>query len=80
MRAVGSERAEGQPYRTAVRRWLLPTDLPAAVADLPILPCTPERFADCDVIFSGLDSSVAGDVGRCPSARARVLVRMRRRS
>jgi aspartate-semialdehyde dehydrogenase len=25
--------------------------------------CTAEEFKDCDLIFSGLDSDVAGDVG-----------------
>jgi hypothetical protein len=25
--------------------------------------CTPGEFKDCDLVFSGLDSDVAGDVG-----------------
>lgn len=25
--------------------------------------CTAEEFKDCDLVFSGLDSDVAGDVG-----------------
>jgi aspartate-semialdehyde dehydrogenase len=33
------------------------------VADLVVRECRPEEFADCDVVFSGLDSDVAGDIG-----------------
>ncbi|KAH9436621.1 hypothetical protein MCOR02_000294 [Pyricularia oryzae] len=33
-----------------------------AVADLVVRECRPSEFADCDVVFSGLDSDVAGDV------------------
>jgi hypothetical protein len=58
-----SERAVGQLYRDAVRRWLLPSDLPTAVGALRVVPCAPAHFAGCDLVFSGLDSSVAGDVG-----------------
>ena len=58
-----SDRSVGQRYMDAVRRWLLPTDLPTAVADLVVVPCQPEHFQECDLVFSGLDSSVAGDVG-----------------
>lgn len=33
------------------------------LGDLVVKKCTPEEFADCDLVFSGLDSDVAGDVG-----------------
>ena len=33
------------------------------VAEMVVRECRPEEFADCDVVFSGLDSDVAGDVG-----------------
>lgn len=33
-----------------------------AVADLVVRECRPSEFADCDVVFSGLDSDVAGEV------------------
>jgi len=69
-RGPRSDRSAGQRYKEAVRRWLLPTDLPVAVADLIVAPCQPEHFQECDLVFSGLDSSVAGDVGRQRAAAA----------
>lgn len=32
------------------------------LGELVVRKCTPEEFADCDLVFSGLDSDVAGDV------------------
>ena len=34
------------------------------LGELVVRKCVPEEFADCDLIFSGLDSDVAGDVGK----------------
>lgn len=28
--------------------------------------CKASEFADCDIVFSGLDSDVAGEIGRFP--------------
>lgn len=36
------------------------------LAELELKECTAENFKDCDIVFSGLDSDVAGDVGRLP--------------
>lgn len=33
------------------------------LGDLVVQKCVPEAFKDCDLIFSGLDSDVAGDIG-----------------
>lgn len=33
-------------------------------ADLIVKSCTASEFADCEIIFSGLDADVAGDIGR----------------
>lgn len=33
------------------------------LGELVVRKCVPEEFADCDMVFSGLDSDVAGDVG-----------------
>ena len=60
-----SERSSGQPYRKAIQKWILPTPLPRALADVLVVTCRPENFADCDMIFSALDSSVARDIGKC---------------
>lgn len=35
----------------------------ADVGELVIKECIPEEFEDCDLVFSGLDSDVAGDIG-----------------
>ncbi|KXS18856.1 aspartate-semialdehyde dehydrogenase [Gonapodya prolifera JEL478] len=60
-----SESSAGKSYKDAVRRrWKMTTPIPADVAALPVTLCAPEHFASCRVIFSGLDSSVAGDVER----------------
>jgi len=60
--AVGaSEKSVGKPY-ASVCHWRLPTPIPSKIADLIVRPCTPSHYSDCDVIFSGLDSSVAGEI------------------
>lgn len=33
------------------------------LGSLMVRECTAENFKDCDLVFSGLDSDVAGDVG-----------------
>jgi aspartate-semialdehyde dehydrogenase len=33
------------------------------LGDLVVKKCVPEEFKECDIVFSGLDSDVAGDVG-----------------
>lgn len=39
------------------------------LGELVVRKCTAEEFKDCDVVFSGLDSDVAGDVGMSHSSR-----------
>ncbi|MDA0378533.1 MAG: aspartate-semialdehyde dehydrogenase, partial [Bacteroidetes bacterium] len=56
---AASERSAGKPYHEAVH-WVEDTALPPAVAQLVVQECTPGL--DCDFVFSGLDSSVAGHV------------------
>lgn len=59
---AASERSAGNPYREAVN-WLSGSPIPSAVADLEVKPTAPEAL-DCDFVFSGLSSSVAGEVER----------------
>ncbi len=33
------------------------------LGELVVKECKADKFMDCDLIFSGLDSSVAGDIG-----------------
>ena len=64
LHALGaSSRSAGQRYQDAVR-WKQPVPIPLAVRDVVVKPCTPEHFAHCDIVFSGLDSDVAGDIGQ----------------
>lgn len=62
LHAVGaSSRSAGKKYKDAVR-WKQASPM-GDVADMVVRECRPAEFADCDVVFSGLDSDVAGDVG-----------------
>jgi aspartate-semialdehyde dehydrogenase len=54
---AASERSSGKTYAEAVR-WHLDAPIPAATRDLIIKGLEPSL--DCDFVFSGLDSSVAG--------------------
>ncbi|MGB0650308.1 MAG: aspartate-semialdehyde dehydrogenase [Rhodothermales bacterium] len=56
---AASERSAGKRYRDAAH-WIEPTPMPEGVADLEVQLCEPGL--DCDLVFSGLDSSVAGTV------------------
>jgi hypothetical protein len=36
------------------------------LANLEVRECKASNFQDCDLVFSGLDSDVAGDIGMLP--------------
>lgn len=60
--AVGaSEKSAGKKYSDAVN-WKQSTPMPAQVANLVVRRCVPAEYPDCDIIFSGLNADVAGDV------------------
>ncbi|PHH84467.1 hypothetical protein CDD83_1897 [Cordyceps sp. RAO-2017] len=68
LQAVGaSARSAGKPYREAVR-WKQARPMGDAVADMVVRECRAAEFGDCDVVFSGLDSDVAGDIGSTTGA------------
>jgi aspartate-semialdehyde dehydrogenase len=54
-----SQRSEGKPYRDAAA-WRLPAPLPGEVARLIVDNASPGRAPQ--LVFSGLDSSVAGEI------------------
>lgn len=54
-----SERSEGKSYREAAN-WLMNTPLPERIAKMTVQGCSP--LFPCKIVFSGLDSSVAGEV------------------
>lgn len=56
---AASERSYGKLYSDAVN-WLLPEPIPPKIAQMKVGLCYPDL--PCSVVFSGLDSSVAGDV------------------
>ena len=56
---AASGRSEGQRYGD-VCRWVISSDMPAAVRGMVVQPCEPGL--DCDLVFSGLPSKVAGPV------------------
>jgi aspartate-semialdehyde dehydrogenase len=63
LHAVGaSERSAGKKYKDAVK-WKQSYPMSKELGELVVRKCVPEEFADCDMVFSGLDSDVAGDVG-----------------
>ncbi|KAL8824982.1 MAG: hypothetical protein Q9191_004694 [Dirinaria sp. TL-2023a] len=56
-----SKRSAGQKYRHAAK-WKQAQPMSKALGELVVQECVPEAFAQCDLIFSGLDSDVAGDI------------------
>jgi aspartate-semialdehyde dehydrogenase len=56
---AASDRSVGKPYKEAAL-WRQYTPIPETIKDRAVKPCEPTL--DCRVVFSGLDSSVAGEV------------------
>lgn len=62
LHAIGaSSRSAGKKYKDAVR-WKQAAPM-GDVAEMVVRECKADQFKDCDVVFSGLDSDVAGDIG-----------------
>lgn len=68
---AASERSAGKTYREAAR-WLEGT-LPDSVAGLTVAPCDPSAIR-APIVFSALDSSVAGDVEAAFAAAGRMVL------
>lgn len=63
LQAVGaSSRSAGKLYKDAVR-WKQAKPMSPDLANLQVRECKAANFPDVDLVFSGLDSDVAGDVG-----------------
>ena len=56
---AASERSAGKPYAEAAR-WLGTEAMPANIAAMTVAPCDPKKV-DAELVFSALDSSVAGE-------------------
>ncbi|KAF4589579.1 aspartate-semialdehyde dehydrogenase [Ophiocordyceps camponoti-floridani] len=62
LHALGaSSRSAGRRYRQAVR-WKQAVPMGDDVGDMVVRECKAAEFADCDVVFSGLDAEVAGEI------------------
>jgi aspartate-semialdehyde dehydrogenase len=57
---AASERSQGKKYGESMR-WMMASSLSPRLANMLIQPCLPQSFP-CQVVFSGLDSAVAGDL------------------
>lgn len=68
---IASERSAGRRYRDAVR-WILPTPMPDSVANMQVLPL--DSKVDCPVVFSSLDSSIAGEAESRYASRGHLVV------
>ncbi|KAK9477776.1 semialdehyde dehydrogenase [Lipomyces japonicus] len=56
-----SFRSAGKAYKDAVT-WRQTATIPESATELTVVECKASEFADCDVVFSGLDSDAAGDI------------------
>jgi len=56
-----SERSAGKKYKDATN-WIEDVNLPSSIAEMTVANCKPEEFGNVDFVFSGLDSSVAGEI------------------
>lgn len=66
LHAVGaSSRSAGKKYKDAVK-WKQASPMGKHVEELIVKECKASEFADCDIVFSGLDADVAGEIGGVP--------------
>jgi Semialdehyde dehydrogenase, NAD binding domain len=64
LHAVGaSSRSAGKRYKDAVK-WKQASPMGKHTEELIVKECKASEFADCDIIFSGLDADVAGEIGK----------------
>ncbi|MGN8224904.1 aspartate-semialdehyde dehydrogenase [Gracilimonas sp. BCB1] len=56
-----SERSAGKKYKDAAN-WIEDVVLPEHIKETVVKKCDPAEFSKVDFVFSGLDSSVAGDI------------------
>ncbi|KAJ5738528.1 Aspartate-semialdehyde dehydrogenase [Penicillium malachiteum] len=61
LHALGaSERSAGKKYKDAVR-WKQSSPMSEKLSNLVVRECKASEFADCDLVFSGLNSDIAGE-------------------
>lgn len=63
LHALGaSERSAGKKYKDAVK-WKQSSPMSETLSNLVVRECRAKDFADCDLVFSGLNSDIAGETG-----------------
>ncbi len=71
---AASEQHGGRPYAESTR-WRLPdSEMPAAVASLPVVACRPEALPDVKIVFSALPGGEETNTAELAFARAGVAV------
>ncbi|KAM9898239.1 hypothetical protein OXX79_006421 [Metschnikowia pulcherrima] len=69
-----SARSAGKAYKDAVT-WKQTNLLPEFAKDIVVEECKPAgRFSECEIVFSGLDSDVAGDIETAFAAAGKIVV------
>lgn len=64
LQAVGaSERSANKKYKDAVK-WKQASPMSEKLSNLVLRECKAEHFSDCDLVFSGLNSDIAGETGK----------------
>ena len=58
-----SARSAGRNYREATR-WKQSVPIPEEIERVVVRECKPDQFLECEIVFSGLDSDVAGEIGQ----------------
>lgn len=58
-----SSRSAGKSYQDATK-WKQNQPIPENVQNMVVQECKSTHFKECDVVFSGLDADVAGDIGK----------------
>jgi aspartate-semialdehyde dehydrogenase len=61
---AASARSAGQAYSKVVK-WKQTSPIPIGVRELIVQECVPQHFEGVEIVFSGLDADVAGDIGEC---------------
>ena len=61
-----SSRSAGKKYKDAVK-WKQAFPMGKHVEELIVKECKSSEFTECDIVFSGLDADVAGEIGESPS-------------
>src|SRR6266436_4604241 len=59
---AASDSHGGRPYVEATRWRIAGSDMPASVANLPVVACRPEAMPGVKIVFSALPGEIAGEI------------------